>query len=260
VYQLKTALTIAGFDPTCGAGLAADLRTFSAFGFYGLAIASAITAQNSQGVQDLAPVSPGLISRQLASVLADYKPRAIKIGMLANSAGIKAVADGLGKMEIAYLVVDPVMKAHRGGQLMPPQSITTLKERLLPLATLVTPNIYEAERLTGLRLSSISQLEVAARQLNAECRCAVLIKGWQTADSVLDILYLADELSHFQLPRLDKADVHGTGCALSAALAASLALGNPLSDAVRIAKEYVWKGIDKALPDARGMFIFNHFA
>ena len=257
---MKTALTIAGFDPTCGAGLAGDLRTFSAFGFYGLGIASAVTAQNSQGVQDLAPVAPGLISQQLASIWADYKPWAIKIGMLPDSASMKAVADGLSKKERPWVVVDPVMRAHRGGQLMDPQSIKILKERLLPLATLVTPNVYEAERLTGQHLDSVRQLEIAARRLNEECRCAVLIKGWQTADSVLDILYLANELRHFQLPRLDRADVHGTGCALSSALAVSLALGNSLTDAVRIAKEYVWKGIDQALPGARGMFIFNHFA
>ena len=257
---MKTALTIAGFDPTCGAGLAADLRTYSAFGFYGLGIASAVTAQNSQGVKRVAPVSPSLIRQQLVSVLADYKPWAIKIGMLPNSASISAVADYLAKKDRPFVVVDPVIKAHRGGQLMHPQSINTLKARLLPLATLVTPNIYEAQKLTGLPLSSISQLEVAARQLAEECRCAVLIKGWQTADSVLDILYLSGELRWFQLPRLDKGDVHGTGCALSTALAAGLALGNSLTEAVRIAKEYVWKGIDNALPGARGMFIFNQSA
>lgn len=240
------ALTIAGSDSSGGAGIQADLKTFSAFGVYGASVITALTAQNTLGVQGVAAVAPVFIAAQLNSVLSDLDVGAIKTGMLANAEIVTTVASTLRSAPPRPLVVDPVMVATSGDVLLAPDAVSAVKQELLPLATLVTPNLAEAAILLGTGQAGNEDEMVRqgeALRSSAGCR-AVLIKGGHGAgDSAIDILVGAGGVERFVRPWVDTPHSHGTGCTLSAAIAALLAQGAALTEAVERAKAYVWEGL-----------------
>jgi hydroxymethylpyrimidine/phosphomethylpyrimidine kinase len=235
------ALTIAGSDSGGGAGIQADLKTFSALGVYGASVLTAITAQNTRGVSGVEDVSAPMIAAQMRAVLSDLSVGAIKIGMLSRQDTIEAVADGLAQYQ-GPVVLDPVMVATSGDRLLRDDAVAALKSQLMPRVDLVTPNLHEAAILTGLPVAG-SQNEVLeqARRLQGEGARSVLIKGGHGRGSQsIDILLLADGALHeFRYPRLETANDHGTGCTLSAAIAARLAKGDELGDAVTVARDYL---------------------
>jgi hydroxymethylpyrimidine/phosphomethylpyrimidine kinase len=246
------AVTIAGSDSGGGAGIQADLKTFSALGVYGASVITALTAQNTRGVAAIEPVSPQFVVAQMDAVLGDLAVGAIKTGMLANAGVVEAVAGALngGRLRCP-LVVDPVMVATSGDVLLPPDAIAALRRALIPLATLLTPNLPEAARLLEQgEATTGTELEDQARALLAlGCR-AVLIKGGHgTGGTALDLLYDGTSFLRLEKPRLDTPHTHGTGCTLSAAIAALLAQGVGLPEAVARAKTYVWE----ALRHGRGL-------
>ncbi len=241
------ALTIAGSDSSGGAGIQADLKTFSAFGVYGASVITALTAQNTLGVQGIETVSAAFVAQQLLSVLSDLEVVAMKTGMLANAEIVTTVASALrSAVPRLPLVVDPVMVATSGDVLLAPEAVAAVKTHLLPLATLVTPNLPEAAILLGIKVAnSEDEMMSQAKALLDSTGCrAVLIKGGHGArGDAIDILVSAAGVEQFLRPRVATANSHGTGCTLSAAIAALLARGVALSEAVDRAKAYVWQGL-----------------
>ena len=239
------ALTIAGSDSSGGAGIQADLKTFSAFGVYGASVITALTAQNTRGVQGIEPVSAAFVAEQLRSVLSDLAVGAIKTGMLANAEIVQTVATALRSAPPRHLVVDPVMVATSGDVLLAPQAVYALKNDLIPLATLITPNLPEAGILLGGRqATSEAEIVAQAEALRAVGCEAVLIKGGHGAgNDAVDILVGVSGVERFVRPRVATPHSHGTGCTLSAAITALLAQGVGLSEAVDRAKAYVWEAL-----------------
>ena len=239
--RLPIALTIAGSDSSGGAGIQADLKTFSALGVYGASVLTALTAQNTRGVQGVEPVRPEFVVAQLASVLDDLDVRAIKTGMLANSAIVSAVAGALKRVPDIPLVVDPVMVATSGDRLLSPDAVNAYKNELFPRAMLVTPNLPEAAALLGVSVAGSEDEAVGqARAIAAFGSRAVLVKGGHgQGATAVDILVSGETVVQFAAPRIETQHTHGTGCTLSAAIAALLAVGEPLENAVRRAKDYV---------------------
>jgi hydroxymethylpyrimidine/phosphomethylpyrimidine kinase len=239
------ALTIAGSDSSGGAGIQADLKTFSAFGVYGASVITALTAQNTRGVQDIETVSAGFVVAQLNSVLSDLDVRAIKTGMLASAEIVAAVAGALRAAPPRPLVVDPVMVATSGDVLLAPQAVDAVKRELMPLATLLTPNLPEAAILLGCpRAKDEAEVVAQAQALRAAGSGAVLIKGGHgSGEAAVDVLVSESGIERFVRPRVDTLHSHGTGCTLSAAIAALLAQGVPLAGAVARAKDYVWQAL-----------------
>jgi hydroxymethylpyrimidine/phosphomethylpyrimidine kinase len=240
------ALTIAGSDSSGGAGIQADLKTFSVFGVYGASVITALTAQNTLGVQGIETVSAVFVAEQLRSVLTDLDVGAIKTGMLANADIVKVVASELRSVSACPLVVDPVMVATSGDVLLAPEAVDAIKRRLLPLATLVTPNLPEAAVLLGCK-QACNEEEMASqgKALLGAAGChAVLIKGGHDGgDDATDVLVSAAGVERFVRPRIATVHSHGTGCTLSAAIAALLSQGAALPEAVDRAKTYVWEGL-----------------
>jgi hydroxymethylpyrimidine/phosphomethylpyrimidine kinase len=247
VASAKTpiALTIAGSDSSGGAGIQADLKTFSAFGVYGASVITALTAQNTHGVQGIETVSPAFVAAQINSVLSDLDVGAIKTGMLANAEIVRTVADALRAAPARPLVVDPVMVATSGDVLLAQDAVEAVMQHLLPLATLVTPNLAEAAVLLGTKQAqSEAEIVAQAKALRASCAGAVLIKGGHGGgDTAVDVLVDAAGVERFVRPRVDTPHSHGTGCSLSAAIAALLASGFALTESVDRAKAYVWHGL-----------------
>jgi hydroxymethylpyrimidine/phosphomethylpyrimidine kinase len=247
-----SALTIAGSDPTGGAGLQGDLKTFAAHGVVGSAVVAAITVQDRSGVRAVRAVEGEVVGGQLLAALGALRPRAVKTGMLWSAGAIRAVAAALGTSR-APLVVDPVLTATAGGDLLEPGALPVLVEALLPRATVLTPNLPEAARLLGVRGIAKDEAEDAARRLRALGPSAVLLKGGHgEGPEAVDLLATANGVRRFALPRLSRG-AHGTGCALSAALAANLAKGLDLAAAVERAKSYVHRALAAAAalgPDA----------
>ena len=244
------ALTIAGSDSSGGAGIQADLKTFSAFGVYGASVITALTAQNTRGVQGVETVSAAFVALQMDSVLSDLDVGAIKTGMLANAEIVTAVAGVLGDGWSRPLVVDPVMVATSGDVLLAPAAVGALKHRLLPLATLVTPNLAEAAILLGgAEAKSEAEAVAQAKALReAGCRAVLLKGGHGPGDTAVDILVDdAGGVERFARPRIATPHSHGTGCSLSAAIAALLAGGASLKGAVDRAKDFVWHGLQHGL-------------
>jgi hydroxymethylpyrimidine/phosphomethylpyrimidine kinase len=240
------ALTIAGSDSSGGAGIQADLKTFSAFGVYGASVIVALTAQNTHGVQGVHAVPPAFVTQQMTSVLSDLDVGAIKTGMLATREIVETVVDGLRAVPVRPLVVDPVMVATSGDVLLDPEAVDAVQTLLLPLATVITPNIPEAAVLLGERRAETeAQIVAQAEALRAAGCRAVLIKGGHGAGgTAVDILAQESGIERFERPRIETPHTHGTGCTLSAAIAALLALGLSLREAVRGAKDYVWHGLE----------------
>ena len=251
------ALTIAGSDPSGGAGLQADLKTFHQFGVYGEAVVTLITVQNTVRVSRVDILSGELVRQQLDAVLQDIPPSAVKTGAMGDSAVIEAVADC---KFVCPLVVDPVMISKHGAPLMDAGARATLRDRLLPKALLVTPNLYEAAELAGIEVSTPEQMREAARRIAGIGAGAVLVKGGHLAGDALDILFFRGEFREFRSPRTDTPHTHGTGCTYSAAITAGLARGLPLADAVEQAKRFITNAIRGNPGLGQGSGPVNHFA
>jgi len=255
------ALTIAGSDCSGGAGIQADLKTFCAFGVYGASVITALTAQNTIGVHGVQRVEPPFVTRQLTAVLDDLDVAAIKTGMLAEAGIIEAVVDVLASRRSPLpVVVDPVMVASSGDRLLAPDAVRILRARLLPLATLVTPNLPEAEALTGRSVRTPAEMRDAARALLDLGARAVLVKGGHLvgAPDALDVLHDGDRVHEYAAPRLSRPSTHGTGCTLSAAITAELARGRDIRVAVAAAKRFVTRALEAAVPVGRGASPLNH--
>lgn len=243
---IPIALTIAGSDSSGGAGIQADLKTFSALGVYGASVLTALTAQNTRGVDEVMAVPPSFVRAQLNSVLSDLEVGAAKTGMLANAGIIVAVAEVLEQQRGLPLVCDPVMVATSGDVLLEPDAIDALKERLIPRARLITPNVPEAARLLG--CPDAADVESMVRQAQAlktlGCDAVLLKGGHSSGETATDILVHSGGVELLEAPRIATSNTHGTGCTLSAAIAALIAAGQPLEDAVRRAKTYVWRALE----------------
>jgi hydroxymethylpyrimidine/phosphomethylpyrimidine kinase len=246
-YDVPVALTIAGSDAGGGAGIQADLRTFQQLGVFGTSVVTAVTAQNRAGLVAAQPMSAVLVGQQLDAVATDLLPRAVKTGMLATAEIVAAVAAGLARHRLPNYVLDPVLVATSGGRLLEPAGEPLLRARLLPLAELVTPNLDEAEALTGAAVRTPEQMESAARALIAAGAKAALVKGGHLAGATLvDVLVSPRGVRRFTHPRIAGPSVHGTGCLLSAAIAAGLARQADLEAAVAGAVELVQREIATA--------------
>ncbi|MBF0337540.1 MAG: bifunctional hydroxymethylpyrimidine kinase/phosphomethylpyrimidine kinase [Nitrospirae bacterium] len=250
---MKIALSVAGFDPTSGAGVTADLRVFNNEGVYGLSVVSAITAQNTQGVQFVQGVSIEAFDRQLDVLLSDIRPDAIKTGILYNTQQIECLIHHIKTHALTNLVIDPVMVSSSGMALVADNNIAVIRDRLLPLAAVVTPNVPEAQFLAGINIHSRDDTYRAARLIYDVAGCAVIVTGGHmTIGSAVDVLYDGNNFTEFEAPMFDRK-VHGTGCMFSAAVAANLARGLHLSDAVGKAKSYITVAIEGACFPGRGM-------
>ena len=256
------ALTIAGSDSSGGAGIQADLKTFTALGVYGASVLTAITAQNTQGVQDVLTLPPAIIAAQMASVATDLAVAAIKTGMLADRETVETVVTGLGAFEGVPLVVDPVMVATSGDVLLAPEAVDAVRTLLFPLATVVTPNLHEAARLLEEAVAtSHDEMEAQGRRLLSLGPNAVLMKGGHDGGSdATDILVFEAGSLRFAAPRIETRHTHGTGCTLAAAMAARLAHGGSLPSAAKTAKDFVWKAIEagRALSIGKGSGPVDH--
>lgn len=257
---MRTALTIAGSDSSGGAGIQADLKTFAAHGVYGLSVITAVTAQNTIGVTAFQPVPGDLVTAQIEAVVSDIGAHAVKTGMLATAAIVEAVAAAVEHLEIPWLVVDPVMIAKSGDRLIDDEAVGAMKSELLRRAFLVTPNIPEAEALTGITIDTEEARREAARRVIAFGAATVIIKGGHfPSPDIVDLLYDGRRFVEFRTERVAGRSTHGTGCTFAAALTAHLALGHSLEDAVPQAQQYV-AGAIRGAPDlGRGHGPMNHF-
>jgi hydroxymethylpyrimidine/phosphomethylpyrimidine kinase len=251
-------LTIAGFDPSCGAGIAADLKTFAAHGCYGVAAITAITVQNTQGVEGVQNTPAAMLRAQLEVVANDSDIAAVKIGMLGNRANAEVVAEFLESRKFAHVVHDPVMKSSSGTDLIDAAGIKFITTELLKRATVITPNVPEAEILTGLTIRDLADMEAAARKLVELGAHAVVVKGGHMERAV-DVLFDGSEMVPLAGDRVREETLHGTGCAFAAAIAAQLASGRPLTEAAMLAKAYVTKAIEKSYPTGKGRAPLDHF-
>jgi hydroxymethylpyrimidine/phosphomethylpyrimidine kinase len=257
--SVPRALTIAGSDSGGGAGIQADLKTFSAFRVFGMSVLTAVTAQNSVGVQGVFDLPPEFVARQIDSVLSDFGADAVKIGMLSTASIIHAVADRLSAHGQTTVVLDPVMIAKSGDALLQPAARATLVKEMLPLAWVVTPNLHEAGALAGMSVTTERDMEEAARRIHALGPRAVIVKGGHLVDSATDILWDGKSFTRFPGERLASTSTHGTGCTFSSAIAAGLARGHALGEAVREAKAYVTAAIREGWPLGRGVGALKHF-
>ena len=256
--KMKTALTIAGSDCSGGAGIQADLKTMTMHGVYAMSAITALTAQNTTGVRAIQESTPDFLKQQLDAVFEDIYPDAVKIGMVASSELIRVIADRLRYYNAKNVVVDPVMVATSGSALMKNDAVKTLVEELLPISTLVTPNIPEAQVLSGLTIESKEDMVTAAKQIGDNYHCAVLLKGGHSINDANDLLYANGELHWFNGKRIDNPNTHGTGCTLSSAIASNLAKGYPLSESIQRAKDYISGALAAMLDLGKGSGPMNH--
>lgn len=256
--KMKTALTIAGSDCSGGAGIQADIKTMTMNGVYAMSAVTALTAQNTTGVTGIQESSPEFLKMQLDAVFEDIYPDAVKIGMVASGELIRAIADRLRHYDAGNVVIDPVMVSTSGSALMRTDAVNTLVEELLPLATLVTPNIPEAEVLSGRTISTKEDMIEAAKQIGDENHCAVLLKGGHSVNDANDLLYAEGRLTWFQGKRIDNPNTHGTGCTLSSAIASNLAKGFSLEDSVERAKSYISEALGAMLDLGKGSGPMQH--
>ncbi len=256
------ALTIAGSDSGGGAGIQADLKTFMAFGVFGMSAITALTAQNTVGVQGIHPVPSDFIEQQLDSVIGDIGADAAKTGMLGSATMVERVAACVERLRIPNLVVDPVMVAKSGDVLLAEDARNAVRERLLPLATVVTPNLPEATALTGLPVRNLEEMRAAAAALHRLGVHWVVVKGGHLPEAVdaIDLIYDGRGFDELRSPRTHSRNTHGTGCTFSAAIAASLALGREPRTAIRVAKQYISAAIASAPQLGHGHGPTNHLA
>ncbi len=255
---MKTALTIAGSDSSGGAGIQADLKTMIANGVYAMTAITALTAQNTTGVQGIFEVTPEFLEQQIDSVFTDIRPDAVKIGMVSSVGLIESIAKKLKQYEAENIVVDPVMVATSGSRLISEDAIGALKELLLPMATVLTPNIPEAEVLSGMEVKTADDMIAAAKYISETYHCAVLCKGGHQLNDANDLLYRNGDYKWFNGKRIDNPNTHGTGCTLSSAIASNLAKGYDLDTAVERAKAYISGALAAMLDLGQGSGPMDH--
>ncbi|MFV0424553.1 MAG: bifunctional hydroxymethylpyrimidine kinase/phosphomethylpyrimidine kinase [Bacilli bacterium] len=236
---MKKVLTIAGSDCSGGAGIQADLKTITTNGVYAMSVLTALTAQNTVGVQAIAEVDSSFVGAQLDSVFTDIFPDAIKIGMVLNEDIIDVIAEKLKYYNALKIVVDPVMVSTSGAQLISEEAIYNLKTKLFPLASIITPNILEAEILANMKINNIEDMIMATKKIHEEYGCAVLCKGGHSVNDANDLLYINGKYQWFTERRIDNPNTHGTGCTLSSAIASNLAKGYSLIESVENSKNYI---------------------
>lgn len=266
--QVATALTIAGSDCSGGAGIQADLKTMEAHGVYGMSALTALTAQNTLGVTAIHSIPPDFLAAQLDAIFTDIFPQAVKIGMVSQRALVEVIGDKLVEYGARNIVVDPVMVSTSGSRLMEDEAMLTLRRRLFPLCAVLTPNIPEAQALTGRSISSPRELEEACRQMGESFGCAVLGKGghfWMepnmptdASEEANDCLWLEGEIHWITGKRIPTRNTHGTGCTLSSAIASNLALGLPLLPAIQAAKAYLTRALSASLDLGQGPGPLQH--
>ncbi|MDD6597993.1 bifunctional hydroxymethylpyrimidine kinase/phosphomethylpyrimidine kinase [Anaerovibrio sp.] len=255
---MKTALTIAGSDCSGGAGIQADLKTMLANGVYGMSAITALTAQNTTGVAAIMNVTPEFLGQQLDCIFTDIFPDAVKIGMVSDKDLIRMIAQKLRQYQPKHVVVDPVMVATSGARLIADDAVEVLQQELFPLATVLTPNIPEAEVLLGENIASKEGMEKAAEEIGRQYGCGVLCKGGHSINDANDLLYQDGKVTWFAGKRINNPNTHGTGCTLSSAIAANLAKGCELAEAVRLAKEYISGALAAMLDLGKGSGPMNH--
>ena len=255
---MKVALTIAGSDCSGGAGIQADIKTMTTNGVFAESVVTALTSQNTTGVFGVFESSPEFVTQQLDAVFTDIYPDAVKIGMVSSAPIIKAIAEGLKKYEAKNIVIDPVMVSTSGSKLLQDDAISTLEEVLFPLATLLTPNIPEAEILSNIKINSADDMTKAAEIIGKKYNAAVLLKGGHSVNDANDLLYSNGESKWFSGKRIDNPNTHGTGCTLSSAIAANLAKGMTLDEAVESAKAYISGALAAMLDLGKGSGPMNH--
>ncbi|RHW42705.1 bifunctional hydroxymethylpyrimidine kinase/phosphomethylpyrimidine kinase [Neobacillus notoginsengisoli] len=260
--KVKKALTIAGSDSGGGAGIQADIKTFQELGVYGMSVLTAVTSQNTLGVQAVYPLPPEAAARQIQSIGEDIGTDAVKTGMLFDAAVIKSVARSISSFGWEKVVVDPVMIAKGGTSLLQKEAIAALKEDLLPLAMVVTPNIPEAEELTGMAIKTEEEKKEAARVLHRLGASHVVMKGGHDEDveKAVDILFDGENFFYFTSPRIQTKNTHGTGCTFSSAIAAELAKGHSVYNAVSTAKQFIQAAIEDSIQIGNGHGPTNHWA
>lgn len=249
---MKTVLTIAGSDCSGGAGIQADIKTICMNGGYAMSVITALTAQNTMGVSDIYEVTPGFLQAQLKAVFDDIFPDAIKIGMVSDEKLIRVIADCLHEYKAKNIVLDPVMVATSGAKLIKDEAIATLTEYLMPLSSVITPNIPEAVILSGMAIESTEDMEKAAKVIYGKYGCSVLLKGGHSLNDANDLLYGENGAQWFIGKRLDNKNTHGTGCTLSSAIATNLAKGQDMNSAVEKAKDYISGALSAGLDLGHG--------
>ena len=255
---MKTALSIAGSDCSGGAGIQADIKTMTMNGVYAMSAITALTAQNTTGVKAIQETTPDFLQQQIDAVFQDIYPDAVKIGMVASGELISVIANRLKFYGAKNVVVDPVMVATSGSVLMKNDALKTLVEELLPVSTIVTPNIPEAQVLSGLTIETKQDMITAAKQIGDSYRCAVLLKGGHSINDANDLLYANGELIWFEGKRINNPNTHGTGCTLSSAIASNLAKGFTLAESVQRAKDYISGALVAMLDLGKGSGPMNH--
>ncbi len=253
---MKIALTVAGSDPSGGAGLQADLRTFSAFKVYGVGVTSVLTVQNTEGVFDINPLSKEFLSAQLDALLTDILPDATKTGMLYSAENVMAVVDKIKQYLLKNVVVDPVAVSSSGFRLIKEDALDAVKNYLIPLAKVVTPNIKEASLLSGLDIKDVADMKKAAEKIKDLGPDTVIVTGGHLEDKAFDVFFDGEEFLTLEGERLE-GEFHGTGCVLSSAIAASMALGYDVKESAVKTKEFVWKAMKYAISAGKGMKILN---
>lgn len=258
MQTMLPVLTIAGSDSSGGAGIQADLKTMTAHRAYGMSVICALTAQNTTGVTGILNIPPDFITAQMDAVFTDIPPRATKLGMLSSSDIIRTVAAGLKKYAAPNIVVDPVMVAESGAKLLADDAAQALIADLLPLADIITPNLYEAQILSGQTITTRQDMSTAAKKLAALTPAAILIKGGHLVGDATDLLYWQGEEHWFSAPRIANPNSHGTGCTLSSAIACRLAAGHTIPEAVELAKAYLTDALAANLDLGHGKGPLNH--
>lgn len=256
--KLKVVLTIAGSDSSGGAGIQADIKTMQANGVYAMSAVTALTAQNTTGVTGIMEVTPEFLGKQLDAVMKDIRPDAVKIGMVSSGKLIKVIAEKLKEYQIEKIVVDPVMIATSGSRLISENAIATLQTYLLPIATVITPNIPEAEVLAGMEIAFEKDMIEAAKKINETYHCAVLCKGGHSLNDANDLLYENQNATWFHGKRINNPNTHGTGCTLSSAIASNLAKGYSLEQSIERAKAYISGALEAMLDLGAGSGPMNH--
>ncbi len=255
---MKKVLTIAGSDCSGGAGIQADLKTMCAHKVYGMSVITALTAQNTTGVEAIFEVTPEFVSQQLDCVFTDIIPDAVKIGMVSNAEVLEVIVQKLKQYNVKNIVVDPVMVATSGSKLLTDTAVNAVTTKLLPIATIITPNLFEAEVLTNLKISNANLMIEAAKRLSLSIDAAILIKGGHSVDNANDLLYINNEIIWMEGKRINNPNTHGTGCTLSSAIACNLALGMSIQESVKLAKNYISNAIGDQLNLGKGRGPLNH--
>ena len=258
IKRSRTALTIAGSDSSGGAGIQADIKTMTANGVYAMSAITALTSQNTMGVKGICEVTPEFLKEQLDCVFTDIFPDAVKIGMVASGELIQVIAERLKFYNAKNIIVDPVMVATSGSSLIETDAITTLKNELLPIATLVTPNIPEAEVLSGMKITNETEMLSVAEKISKEYSCAVLLKGGHSINDANDLLYYDGRYEWFCGKRINNPNTHGTGCTLSSAIASNMAKGFTLKKSVKRAKDYISGALADGMNLGKGSGPLNH--